>query len=57
MLRTKLSPKRSVSGQGVVTGEDWLNILDINSVKTPVKSWSEGQAIFSVKQIVLKMST
>lgn len=23
MLRTKLSPKRSVSGQGVVTGEGW----------------------------------
>ena len=27
MLRTKLSPKRSVSGQGVVTGEGWSNIL------------------------------
>ena len=28
MLRTKLSPKRSVSGQGVVTGEGWSNILN-----------------------------
>ena len=28
MLRTKLNPKRSVSGQGVVTGEGWSNILN-----------------------------
>ena len=28
MLRTKLSPKRSVSGQEVVTGEGWSNILN-----------------------------
>ena len=28
MLRTKLSPKRSVSGQVVVTGEGWSNILN-----------------------------